>query len=969
MRNIAIINDAHDSLMPYRDTYDPLKLTINNHGLRTTASRRMATPRKAMKVKLLFIMLTTLCVQPCLAKEYDHTVQGWVRDNMTGEGIPEATVILMTEDSIPLDTVKTLPKEAYDFVGMYQFTIRKVGRYILKAMSEGYDDGYSECRLRSNREINLFPKEIRMTKVSHELPEVLVRATKVKMVLKGDTIIYNADAFNLAEGSMLDALVSRLPGAKLTKDGRIYVNGEYVQSLLVNGKDFFSGNPKIALENLPAYTINKIKVYKKAGAMSMLAGKDMNDKSLVMDVRLKKEYSTGYMGNIEAGTGTDNRYTGRLFGMKFSDMERLGIFGNINNVNDNQRARLDGDWTPQDVPSGLLRTQNYGLSYIHFLGDESSWISSDNTYSHTDADNMSRTSTQTFLPGGDSYQKSESQQTTKNTQFDTKNNIYLQKFSQGYYLIGNLNFSYADNKGWGNSLTETSDTTLQNSMLAQSSNHAKQYNFTFNHSGGRAFISDYLRWEFTADYEHTKTEDFSLLDTKYIGMTNADGSMARDYRNNYLHRGGQQWNLKANASYSITWPDKTIAPDYEYKYRFNKADNMLYRLDKLTGRDSTRLDMLPSARKNLINVLDQPNSYSYRQYDNSHRFRLYISQGGISDFFNEYILYLPLRLAHSNLNYYRQGMHHVSRNALFFEPSLTLKGTVFDMAWEMNADISSDFPDLTTMVDYRDDSNPLNVFLGNPDLKNTHTYNASLSLRNGWEGQRMFTTNIAYHKRDNAVAYGLIYDRATGVTTTKPQSINGNWDASLRIGHSTPLDSMQRWTMDNQFTASYIHSVDLAGEERSIVGNYQIGDVFKLNFRPNDNYEFSLHAGGNYNFIHSRRDGFKNIHAGDYNIGFNTTLNLPWKLQLTTDITMFARRGYQSSEMNTTDWVWNAHLSRSFFKGRLTTKLLGFDILHELSTTQYNVNEQGRTESWHNSLPRYAMLSVSWRFNHNPKSK
>ena len=87
------------------------------------------------------------------------------------------------------------------------------------------------------------------------------------MVMQGDTIVYNADAFNLAEGSMLDAFVSKLPGCKLTNDGRIYVNGKYVESLLVDGHDFFSGYPKVALQNLPAYTVNKIKVYDKAGRL------------------------------------------------------------------------------------------------------------------------------------------------------------------------------------------------------------------------------------------------------------------------------------------------------------------------------------------------------------------------------------------------------------------------------------------------------------------------------------------------------------------------------------------------------------------------------------------------------------------------------------------------------------------------------------------------------------------------------
>ncbi|MDD4760108.1 MAG: hypothetical protein PHU66_04760, partial [Bacteroidaceae bacterium] len=108
---------------------------------------------------------------------------------------------------------------------------------------------------------------------------------------------------------------------------------------------------------------------------------------------------------------------------------------------------------------------------------------------------------------------------------------------------------------------------------------------------------------------------------------------------------------------------------------------------------------------------------------------------------------------------------------------------------------------------------------------------------------------------------------------------------------------------------------------------------------------------------------------GDYSMGVNVQAQLLWHLQLLTDISLFARRGYQQSEMNTTDWVWNAQLNRSFFHGNLLAKLQGFDILHQLSNTSYVLNAQGRTESWNNSIPRYFMLSLTWKFNVMPKKK
>ena len=113
--------------------------------------------------------------------------------------------------------------------------------------------------------------------------------------------------------------------------------------------------------------------------------------------------------------------------------------------------------------------------------------------------------------------------------------------------------------------------------------------------------------------------------------------------------------------------------------------------------------------------------------------------------------------------------------------------------------------------------------------------------------------------------------------------------------------------------------------------------------------------------------GFSDINSINYHVGLNATINIPWGFQLTTDLTMYGRRGYQMAEMNRTEWVWNAQLTHTFMKGKLIAKLQAFDLLHQLSTTHYAVNEQGRTESWHYSIPRYAMLSLIWRFNKHPK--
>ena len=394
------------------------------------------------------------CCSNVHAKDDAIPVQGRVLDNMTGAGVPSAKVYLMTSDSVVIDSMITYPAEAGEDVGFYRFEhLTKVGNYIVRASAEGYEDGYMHFALRSKREFSVFVKSIRLAK-AHELAEVTVKATKVKMVVAGDTIVYNADAFNLAEGSMLDALISRLPGARLTKDGQIFVNGKYIQSLLVNGREFFSGNPKLALENLPAYTVNKIKVFNKSGAASKLAGRDMGDKNYVMDVKLKKEYAVGYMGNVEAGAGSNNRYKLRGLAIKFSDKERIGIFANSNNLNDNQRAALNGEWSPQDVGSGLQTTKTVGAQYMRFLGNEFSWFDLSSLWNHTNTDDESLSSKQTFLYGGDSYQHSRYKSLGSSDNWTAGSNFCIQK--DKYYTINNLSFSYAHSHGLNNSNIETS---------------------------------------------------------------------------------------------------------------------------------------------------------------------------------------------------------------------------------------------------------------------------------------------------------------------------------------------------------------------------------------------------------------------------------------------------------------------------------------------------------------------------------
>ncbi|MBR7086213.1 MAG: hypothetical protein IKI47_01550, partial [Prevotella sp.] len=455
------------------------------------------------------VIFAILSTAQATAKEYDHPVSGVVFDSFSEDGLP-ALITLMTADSVVIDTVTARVGEylfsAYPRAADYSFTIQKVGRYIVKAEMDGYIDAYMDFELRSQREQIIRVKPIRMMKAYHDLPEVSVKATKIKMVMRGDTIVYNADAFNLAEGSMLDALVSRLPGVRLTREGEIFVNGKKIESLLVNGRDFFRGSPQVALQNLPAYTVSKIKVYDEAGAASRIMQRDMGDKRYVMDVNLKKEYAKTYIGNAEAGYGTENRYMAKAFGMKMSDKEWVMGSASINNLSDYQQIQFDqsvagGEWAWKSPTTfdGQITFREANFGYNRFL-DRQNWLGGGVTLNHTDGDNESRTNTQTYLPEGDSFQQQQSHSTSKSTSLKGSLNHHFEKGVA--FNWSDFSLQYIRNKNLSHSTQTTSDSaSVLNEMLTRGSYENQRIFADGSISGGARIIADMLRWDFSANYD------------------------------------------------------------------------------------------------------------------------------------------------------------------------------------------------------------------------------------------------------------------------------------------------------------------------------------------------------------------------------------------------------------------------------------------------------------------------------------
>lgn len=940
-------------------------------------------------------------------------LSGRVYDSFTKAAL-KAHVTLMRSDSSVVDTTTCWMWSWGTSDSYYSFTVpRTPQKYIIKAESDGYHTGYLDYDLKHiarNREMDL-PRLLLKKKAEDDifaegsLDDVVVTGTKVKIAYRGDTVVYNASAFNLPEGSMLDGLIREMPGAELKDNGDIYVNGRKVDFLTLNGKDFFKGNNKVMLDNLPYYTVQNVEVYDKSSEESQWRGEESSAKDYVMDVILKREYNRGLLVNMEAGVGTYDRYLARIFALYYTDHTRLSMFGNTNNVNEDRRPGYEGDWSPANQPQGLRSTKQAGINLTTEDGDKNVDERFGATLTWNDADDQTRTSRERFSSENNVFSGSESWSRQKDFRFNASN-----------YLVFNVPFKLrmytSVNYSNGDRLSQSSDSTWNKSSLSSLIN--RTYNLGFN-KYRTISLSNSLNW-----YHKLKWGDYITLSTSVNYSNNKPSDSfsqnlveylqtgSHDFRNRYTDAHNNSYSYDFHVGYDLSllngWG---IYPKVGYKQSFNSSHNFSYRLDRLVVSQSKRstkaknkvknrvpeysinserpIGWLPS-NEQLFTVLDKDNSDLSTDMERTYSASLELTKD-VGDDEGWIAFNFPLEKINETLRYDDGSLDTIAhRSDIIFQPSFSFYrwGKRYQRL-EYNMEVAR--PDFTSLMPTDDTTNPLMYTYNNPKLKNriTHNFGANFNFNSDSTAQRIsLWANLSIVR--NSWGTRSSYNGKTGAYSFTQDNVNGNWNGSVGVGFERPLGKARLFTVSSNTTCDYNHSVDFdllqnaaAGTQEaqlmeissplSKVNTTNLSEELHLDYQKN---KLSLSVIGKVNWrnSHGTSANFTTINAWDYSYGMTAKYTIPAvNIDLATDLKMFSRRGYNSSMMNTDDLVWNASLSRAFIKGKLIAKLMAFDILHQLSSTQYSVNAQGRTETWHNCIPRYALLTLSYKFQKMPKNK
>ena len=275
-----------------------------------------------------FSTLLILCLCSLVAVAQKVTVSGLVMDGAQNEPMPGASVVLLQ----PKDSAQAAGVSS-DLEGKFKLPSVKAGNYILRISFMGFQTYYRNIVLpKGDKSINL--GTITMQENSKMLKEAEVTAKLAQVEMSADTFIFNADAYRLPEGSMLDELVKKLPGAEVDDDGNIKINGKSVSKIMVDGKEFFQNDTKMAMKNLPSKLIKKLKSYDKKSDYSRITGIDDGEEETVLDLTVKKGMKEGWVGNIDGAYGTEDRYSAKLNINRFMDNKFLSVVGSRNNVND-----------------------------------------------------------------------------------------------------------------------------------------------------------------------------------------------------------------------------------------------------------------------------------------------------------------------------------------------------------------------------------------------------------------------------------------------------------------------------------------------------------------------------------------------------------------------------------------------------------------------------------------------------------
>ena len=933
---------------------------------------------------LALIGLTTLFA--AAQEQRERTISGNVQDVELKEPVVQASVQLFrAKDSTFVGGTVT------DLRGNFSMEAPSNGIYRIRISSIGFQTIQREVSVRRNQSQDL--GILQMSTDAVMLKETVVTGRAAQIVVKKDTLVYNPDAYRTPEGSPIEELIKRMPGAEVDEDGNITVNGKKIEKILLDGKEFMLGDVETALKNLPVSIIQNVKFYDQQSDQARITGIEDGNKQAVLDFTIKKGMNRGYMTNLDLAGGTQHRYASRGMGSSFTDKTRFVLMGNMNNKEENA-----GWWNRR----GLNARKMLGTNFNY---DDGNKLKADASirWNHRDGDNENENASENFYSQtsrtfSNSFSKSLSRSDNWNGNIrvewkpDTLTNILLR-----------ANGSLGNNDGISTSASATFDddpylyATKPLDMVNDATSPLSPYLINHNNSASFSYGDNKNAWAMLQFYRRLNDRGRNIT-LRAEGSTGSSKNRSVSSNEVYLHRvkniagtdstyftsrynttpsDNQSYVLSALYSEPL-WKGAHLQANYELRYNQNKSDRKTYDFSRLDENPFGGIIPIYREWDPWIGDFDETamqttyldkNLSRYSEYKNyTHNIRLTLRH--YQEEYDYNIGFLVQPQSSNFIQDYRGIYVDTVRNVTNLTPTIDFHYKFSDQqSIYLHYRGDTRQPDITQLLDITDDSNPLYITQGNPGLKPQFTNSLSVYYNNYIQKyKRSIVLYGNYRHIRNSISNLVRYNAETGGSTSRPENINGNWNADGGFTFNTALDSTAHWNVGSDTRVRYNNYVGYVAQAqadaaKNTTKTTNINQRLNASFR-NDWLEMTLD--GNVNYQHSRNElqPTANLDTWRFSYGGQIMVRTPFGLEVSTNLHENSRRGYNDPSSNTNELIWNGQISQTFLKTKTLVVALNFyDLLRQQSNYERWVNANGRSDTRYNSINSYAMLHVRYRLN------
>ena len=903
-----------------------------------------------MRKLLAIIALTASGVALAVATD----IRGRIAD-IDSQPLPGVTTRLLSASDSSLKTYTVT-----DADGAFTMQVPDSGRYVARFSMVGMDDVDVPVRVGANDSV-IDLGTMKMYENSITLNEAVITAVKAAVVAKEDTLEFNAGSYTVAPNASVEDLLKRLPGVEVDSDGKIKAQGKSVSKILVDGKEFFGDDPTMASKNLPSELVDRVQVVDRKSDLARLTGVDDGEEETVINLTVKKNMQNGWFGTFEGAGGTDSRYEGSFNVSTFNDNQQISLVGGANNINEMGFSDMGrGNFMSFGPNGGITTAQRFGINFN--LGKSDDLRFGGNIfYTHSDRKAISESEKQFLFPDSTSYQSQSSR--SRDRGHNIRGDFRLQwKIDPNNTLDFRPNFSVNIRNS---ELNDTSALragdllkTLVNTNKTQRFNHGLSWNLggnlIFNHNfashPGRSF-SIQGRYQFSNTRQHTT----SWNDIEYY-LRQDDSELLYRYLDNH------NWSNSVDSRFTWTEPlgdasrGNFLQFSYRLNYRWNNADKDTYDLPSEGVQTPGDFRDVPTGA-----VWSQTLSNSFRNTFATHEFRLgykkvskkYNLEAGIevspssttSDDLIDDRRDVPTRWVW-NVGPFARFRYKFSQNSSI----------------RVNYRTRTSSPSVAQLQPVADVSDPLNITVGNPDLKPTYTQSLNVHFNNyNPDTQQSIFAMLNGQISSDVIVQRTVSNPETGGRETSYTNANGNGNIMGMVMLNQPLRN-PKWRFSVQFFGNYNSAAGYINGDFNRSGNLSLSPTVGMTFssgiiqatvRPKYSFQMATNTLARQENRYTHNYGF----TGD------VSLNLPFGLSLNTDISFDKSTGF-SAGYNNSQWNWNAELSYSTLRDKsLTFFVKAYDILGQVKNISRTVSADVITDQRYNDLTRYVMVGVSWTFN------